>query len=180
MKTRYRRMLEQQCKHVCDQHNIQFIKEDSEFVLCGDVKTNGFFDKDLKVLAYAAKAPNSELILAHEYNHMLQWINQTEIWKKYVNDDSIENTQMVEWECEFNTLATLDEYGLSDEQLKVYAQKANAYILFYSRLKDGGEWYTIGREPYNVKSVYSQCPTSLSLYDFDHMYAVMKSIFDTL
>ena len=43
-----------------------------------------------------------------------------------------------------------------------YAQRASAYVYFYSFVKQVRKWYKIGKEPYNNKKIVHKMPKNLN------------------
>jgi hypothetical protein len=184
MNTSQKNALLKRCTQACKEYGVQLYISKGRYVKVPneDMKSNGYFDDQSKRLAVASKTPNFELILAHEYNHMLQWINNTSAWINYTETevDDIDATQMVEWECECMTYSLLQELGLSPKEVSIYAQKANAYVLYYSRIKKTNEWYTIGMEPYNIKEIYCHFPDTMISNKFFKDYKKYKQYYDLL
>jgi len=91
-------------------------------------------------------------VLLHEYNHFLQWKNQTPTWKAYIDlykdynegeaesFEQLETTVNMESECESNTikLAHKLNYDINPSR---YIQKVNAYLVFYKIYAEKRKWY---------------------------------------
>jgi len=57
-----------------------------------------------------------------------------------------------------------------------YIQKANAYTLFYLFVSDERVWYTIGKEPYRLPTVWKQFPKSFDI-DLISTYNNLKHLY---
>lgn len=91
-------------------------------------------------------------VLLHEYNHFLQWKNQTPAWKEYIDlykdynegdeesFEQLETTVNMESECESNTIKLAKELNY-DINPSRYIQKVNAYLVFYQIYAEKKEWY---------------------------------------
>ena len=160
-------------------------------VTSGDgAKVNGFLSDDARMLAVATGKPKSKWFstFLHESCHMDQSIEQAQVWKDLTIDGqdatdlvfmwlnhTVElnrrqlnkytyRSAMVELDCERRSAKKIVKYGF-DIDVKEYTQRANAYVYFYLVMRRTRKWYTIGKEPYNVKSVWSEMPD-----DFDNNY----------
>ena len=48
----------------------------------GNVRCSGWFDEENKELVVAINRPDWIEILAHEYSHLTQWVEQIKVWKQ--------------------------------------------------------------------------------------------------
>ena len=165
------------------------------------VKVNGYFDPEFEEnvpkLACAMGVKNWELVLAHELNHMRQWIENCKTWRNYVkitgniiteaisgkkvNNQTFKKnifiTIEMERDCERRTYETLKELKYPKKKLEEYVQKANAYTIFYIDILHHKKWYIIGQEPYNLKNVWSKFPKTFDVnieeiyQKLGHLYA---------
>lgn len=72
----------------------------------------------------------------------------------------------LEIDCERRTLEKIHKYGICDLlNPDIYTQKANAYGYFYLYMLETGRFYDNGFEPYTVREVWSQAP---STFDCDY------------
>lgn len=72
-------------KNACDEHGVQLVVGD-KFVSDSDGnQSNGFFDdtQEVPILAYSAGLGANIVfpLLVHEYNHMQQYLEDSDIWK---------------------------------------------------------------------------------------------------
>jgi len=178
-------------------HGVNLDIAKSRFVECGGSRCNGFFVENPKpILAVASKQPMNKWlpILAHEYSHMTQWVEKSPVWtenfvggfetmeiidlwiagkielSKEQLDDYISKARNVELDCEKRTVNIIKLFGLPIK-IEEYIQKANAYVFFYKIIKNTRSWYKIGKEPYNIRSVWRWMPK-----DFNNNYDWLTSI----
>lgn len=136
---------------------------------------SGYFITKPPTLCVAMGRPDWYSILLHEFHHMEQWaakcplfdaaIEAWDVLSHWFNGEKVEKetllsavdaAQACEWDCEKRTIAWMEQNGMPT---KTYAKKANAYIWFYSYLKDTGEWYTV--PPYDFPDIVAQLPETL-------------------
>jgi hypothetical protein len=187
-------------KEECKKHKINLFLGKGKYVkyCINNIKVNGFFDftDDKPKLACATGKPNWELTLVHELSHMHQWQENCKSWKDYLKidsnviDDSVngvyvnekklyKNTLIVlrmERDCEQRAHALLKELGYPKDKLNIYIQKANAYTLFYLYVVKYKKWYSIGKEPYTIKSVWNKFPASFDI-DIEKTFEKMEKYF---
>ncbi|TFG98652.1 hypothetical protein E4H12_05410 [Candidatus Thorarchaeota archaeon] len=146
-------------------------------------KVNGYLTDEGNVLATATAKPKKQWFytFVHESCHMDQCIEQARVWKNLkingrdvtdlvfawlegiveLNQDQFDNyayrAAMIELDCEKRSVKKILHYDFEYDVLE-YTQRANSYVYFYRMLRTTRKWYTIGREPYNVKEVWSQMP----------------------
>lgn len=171
----------------CDTYGISLMLVPNDHVTIGDTKCNGFFDDERKMLAVATGKDEDtwHATLVHEYGHMTQWMDQCDEWKAlYIDDritveylidlwlahkieltsqqldDYISRSRGVEVDCEHRSVALIEDHGLTLD-VTDYCKKANAYMYFWTAIKQFREWYIIGREPYTLKAVVDAMPDKL-------------------
>jgi hypothetical protein len=170
----------------CKANNIRFFLGRGHYLRLGKMKCNGYFDNAIATLAVASKLPNFPLILVHEYSHMQQWKEDCKEWQAYNNcihgplwefditptpslqknrDHAADVTMWLERDCEIRSLELLLAYKYKYPE--TYIQKANAYTIFYLFVAKHSKWYKIGKEPYNLKSVYSKFPTTFDIDPYE-------------
>ncbi len=185
----------------CKKHGVTFQFNRKRFVLNGNTKCNGFFNSAKMILAVATDQPLEKWlrILTHEYGHMIQWKDQTKIWKA-VDIDSYDAEELleawvdkvidlnprqlktltvrarnVEWECEKHTVELIKKFNLPLDT-KVYTKTANAYIYFWTYQMYSRHWYVIGNEPYNNENIVRVMPTHLNL-DHSKMSKKLQALY---
>lgn len=183
------------------EYGVEIILSDKRSV--GDDKPcNGYFqDGDKPTLAVACGQSFRKwlLVLVHESCHMDQWIEQVPEWTNNLLgtyetmdiidlwcdhkielseeqlDEYIAIAREVELDCEKRSVEKIKEYNLPID-IDEYIQKANAYVWFYTMIKETRQWYKIGREPYNIKRVWSALPTHF-VDDYNHVPKEYRELF---
>lgn len=161
---------------------------DAEYVLLDDgTRVNGYFDELEPKLACACGKPLRIWLptLVHEFSHFEQWKEKSAAWKlvdigkrntdaseeffawingkripKAVVTDYARRTRLMEMDCERRTVKNIRKFGLPID-VELYCAKANAYIHFHNFMLQERKWYKVGREPYNLKPVYSAMNATL-------------------
>lgn len=150
----------------------------------------------LLAAAQGGKTPEEFLsLLAHEYCHMRQflegsplWMDSTEFntWEGWLAGEEVEEARLrgvwkrivqLEADCETRVLALAEQLDLAlDRQL--YAQRANAYVFFYSWALKNRSFYRTA--PYEIPDIVAQMPTRmLPLEDYVGERAVtLLTLFD--
>lgn len=158
-------------------------------VVTNGVSCSGYFS-EVEGLYVATQKPQMEWfeILAHEFNHMKQYLENAKVWTdiNLVGQEETKIGQFDKWlgrelelspeeldscisaiinlelDCEIRTLKSITEYNLPIDK-KTYVQKANSYVLFYQVVKKCRVWSKEGCAPYMLKHIYEQMPTDFSL-----------------
>lgn len=136
---------------------------------------SGYFDSGTKRLVVSTSRDDWALILAHEYGHMQQWktglfeqddgaFEKFENWLQHKDElDGKELTrcirfiQQCELDAEKRAVGLIRKYKLT-EDISLYRQKANAYVLFYEVVRRHRRWSN-QESPYRAPDVYKQMPT---------------------
>ena len=70
-------------KDECKKYGIKCDLRRTKYVrLPGKLKCSGYFDDQDMELVCSMNRPDSLEILAHEFGHVTQWIDQIDLWKK--------------------------------------------------------------------------------------------------
>lgn len=169
-------------RRVCKEYNVKFLLKNTKKIKISDnIFCGGYFEdfsKKKGVLACAAKNKDYLLLLVHEFSHMEQWIEQTQVWKNAKHSGSIDEwldgksicninskidkVKMLELDCERRALENIKKFNLPID-LKIYAQKANSYILFYNYIKETRKWSKPGKAPYSEvnRNLFEKCPSKI-------------------
>lgn len=175
-------------KKECKKNKVRFynsnkrgLKVNSTGELC-----NGYFCEDSPELAVATgKDLNLWFpVLVHEYCHMRQWLENSPLWygtsvegveafilidlwlankielSETQKNDIFRLVMRVEADCEKRSIKLIKKLKLPLD-IYEYAQKANAYIIFYEAMKSSRSWYVIGEEPYNNPKIYKKMPKKI-------------------
>lgn len=166
-------------KHVrthCKQYGVKVIITNGYFIRDPEDGSmfSGWFDDIQKNIKVAGKNKNFYGILAHEYCHFTQWIEQCPVWHDahkarsyykfadFLNGKEIDLTHLdlmrnVEEENERRTVNLIKELKLPID-LKDYIQKANAYLYFYNWMKISKRWSKPNNSPYTNKRLIKSMP----------------------
>ena len=164
----------------CKEEGVRFYFPPTRFIRNEGIQCNGYFDGESRTLAVAKNAANWFITLAHEYSHMMQWKEDCPAWKatskvefldwldpkltKKKRQKTIKITFEMELDCEKRTTKLFRELGMDKKFLTEYIQKSNAYTMFYLFIGEHCKWYKMGKEPYQLKSVWSKFPKT---YNFN-------------
>jgi hypothetical protein len=128
---------------------------DAKFIDTGDnAPSSGYFSEENKELVACLKSASFIEILAHEYCHFRQTIEDKSLWesseicynnifewldgKKIMNiDKNIDGCIALELDCEKRAYNLLKKWGFETEN---YIRKANAYIYFWKYLRLTRKW----------------------------------------
>ena len=152
-----------------------------------EIPVSGFFvAQPTPVLGVAiGKEPEEWLeILAHESSHMDQWAENSPAWTGNIMSDGREAVDWIdEWisgkelsqevlekavvaakavelDCEVRTISKIRSFSLP-LLVEKYAQRANAYVHFYSHVAKTRTWNETGRAPYQLEEVWGKAPKFL-------------------
>jgi hypothetical protein len=162
----------------CSLRNVKYVKMDD------NVKCSGWFDEEKPELVVAMNRPDWIEILAHEYSHLTQWVEQIKIWKEaevslskvweWLDGKNVKNIDKhisvardVELDNEKRTVEVIKHFEL-DVDLEHYIKKANAYVHFYNYMKKTRKWCKPNNNPYKNEKVKSIMSTK-----FDMNYNVL-------
>lgn len=152
----------------CDLRNTKYVK------LSSSIKCSGYFSDDPPTLVCSMNRPDWIEILAHEFSHLTQWVDQIDLWKQSMEsmplvdawlegedvhdiERHIQVCRDLELDNEKRSVKVIKKFGL-DVDLDNYIKKANAYVYFYTRLLTTRKWATPKNSPYNNKNIISVMP----------------------
>lgn len=175
-------------KAECKKHGIDFYHGKGKTVNFRDgVKSNGYFTDDGgngRPKIAVGSSENALDVLVHEYCHMQQYLEQSDVWQAIIGrdqiwrwvsgedgftedelDESFKALYLVEVDCEQRSVIQHRKWktGINEEE---YIQKANAYTMFYFFMREHRVWYRSGNEPYNIEEVWRSMPKT---FDFDRV-----------
>ena len=169
-------------KSECKKYGIKAqLKKTKYLVLSGNIKCSGYFDDENKVLACSMNRPDAIEILAHEYSHLTQYVDQIPLWSATTTsmpeldrwlageevkdiDQHLANCRDLELDNEKRTVEVIKKFNL-DIDLDNYVRKSNAYVAFYNYLKHSRKWCTPKRSPYSNPRLLAAMPTE---FNMDH------------
>lgn len=157
----------------CELRNTSYLK------LSGNIKCSGYFDEEEPSLVCSMNRPDWIEILAHEFAHLTQWVDQIPLWKKsmvsmvkvddWLGGAKIHNIKKhlavvrdLELDNEKRAVKIIKKFGL-DIDIDRYIQKANAYVHFYNRMGDTRRWANTINSPYKNKRLISAMPANFRM-----------------
>lgn len=174
----------------CNIHSIQLeisktksVGQDIESGQCA-----GYFVETPPTIAIAIGNPIQQwiFILVHEFSHALQWLEQCDAWNECFTEDVDVGVICEEWltkqlelsssdvtkyfsllgnfefDADKRAVNLLKRFDIPKPTIQKYCQQSWAYTLFYRVMPYIRRWYTVGKEPYNTKSIWSKMPTNLN------------------
>jgi len=185
----------------CIEYGISLHLQNKEIIYDTSTESycEGYFDDNNKTVVIASKQDTRSFIftLSHEFCHIKQWqenykpfltINPSiDIMNEYMLgrikrtkkvDRAIDKVQKLELDCEKRNVKLLRSHVHYKKEDCI--KRANAYIYFYSVLKETGKWYTTSPDksamimstmPINFVNNYDLTPELLDLYQ-KHCYSV--------
>lgn len=174
-------------KNTCRQHGVRIYFGNGKWVTYTSIRCLGYFDDIHHTpprLAVATGRPLPEWlpIAVHEFAHLLQWVEDSPVWKDQVisptayaldlfnewmdgKDFSQEHiarlvrvAREVERDCEARTLALIKTHRLPINPV-IYAQKANSYIFSYSVMARTRKLYV--RVPRHTPELWKLMPKKI-------------------
>lgn len=157
----------------CLANGFSFKLEAKKSVQAGEgIDCSGYFDEKDLVVASAKKDWRD--VLVHESCHLDQFVENSKYWDdgecgiiildkwlmKKANynkkrlEKAIQNTILLELDCEKRTVKKMIRYGIKFNKTK-YIQKANAYLLSYWASYRDRKWYPF---PYERKNIFENMP----------------------
>jgi len=142
-------------------HKLRFVINSD--LLINESKVDGYYCEEEREIAISTSDSGWLSTLVHEFNHFLQFKNNSKFWKRLDFDDKnayslwwdwinkeielsdeelnkvVRCIQDVEYECECNTLEMIRKYNLTMD-VGEYIQNANQYILYFHYAKKNRKW----------------------------------------
>jgi hypothetical protein len=182
-------------KRKCKESGIKCdIRNASYTIPTPKIKCAGYFDDQEKLLVVAKKHVDFITTLIHEYCHLLQWKEQSKIWKsvdkdksfplvdKWLSGKEVKNYKQhlaairdLELDCEKRTVAMMKKWNIPTDE---YIQKANAYVHFYNWIAETRRWSTPNNSPYTNKHVISVMSSKFNM-QYDKLPKRIKQVFKT-
>ncbi len=184
----------------CKDSKINLVLSPERQVETEGIKCNGYFDHTDKILTVATGQSFDAWfkILVHEFSHMRQWIEQCKAWTESEKDGDANDTmdkwlnstvnlskknknkfvnraRDLELDCDKRALNWIRAFKLPINE-RDYIKRANAYIYFYTYIKETRKWYTIGKEPFNNWLLVLAMPTHFD-NDYDNPPEVIKRLY---
>lgn len=165
-------------KHVreqCKLHGVKLTLKKSQYLILSDnARCSGYFDDEAKELVVAGNHPEYLSILVHEFAHLTQWVDNCEPWRKLgdslvkIHDwlggkevkgikRALAKARNLELDNEKRSVKIIKEWNLPID-IKLYTQKANAYVSFYNWMYYTRRWCTVKNSPYRNPEIYKHMP----------------------
>ena len=164
----------------------------------GISECSGYFDGDNRQLVCAIGVnPEWIGILAHEYCHLTQWVEDAPIWKKsekhntytlvnsWLSGEPVRNIKFhlgvcrdLELDNEKRTVNVIKKFGL-DVNLDEYIQKSNAYVHYYNYMYYNRKWCTPTNSPHRVADVWKAMPKRFNM-KYEGMSNRIKRVYDSV
>jgi hypothetical protein len=170
----------------CSLRNTMYVK------LSGNIKCSGWFDEEVPELVCSMNRPDWIEILAHEFSHLTQWVEQIDLWKKcmvsmpkvddWLSGEPVRNiakyladSRDLELDNEKRAVKVIKRFNLNVD-IDRYIRKANAYVIFYNRMKSTRQWAKPGRSPYTNERLIAAMPNTFRM-DYTKIPKRIEKIF---
>lgn len=178
----------------CKQHGIKLIlKKRAYLVLSRNVRCSGYFDESARKLVVAMNNSGALSVLVHEFAHLTQWVDNCEPWRTLGNSldklhgwldgeevkgikRALAKARDLELDNEKRAVKLIKEWNLPID-IKVYTQKANAYVQFYNWMYFTRRWCTVKNSPYRNPKIYKEMPTIFNM-NYNEMSDKYKKVFE--
>jgi len=167
-------------KKTCKIYGIKCSLRKSGYVkMDGNVRCSGWFDEENKELVVAINRPDWIEILAHEYSHLTQWVEQIKVWKQAEKSLGIvwewldgENHRNIAKHISVARDLELDNEKRSVNVIKTfqlnvnideYIRKANAYVIFYNWMRKTRRWSKPNNSPYKNQRLKAAMSTKFNM-----------------
>jgi hypothetical protein len=156
---------------------------------------SGYFDAESRVLAAASGHAMFLEVLAHEYCHLTQWVEQCKAWTDQETEDSmgkvwawiagknvrnvdrhLNRATMLELDNEKRTVKIIKKFKLPID-IDTYVQKSNAYVLYYQHMKYTRKWCNRKNSPYKVPEIFENMSKKFNM-KYNGMSKRVKIIYD--
>lgn len=186
-------------KQECGKHRVKFKVSKGKYlreIQNGKAFTcSGYFDSENKVLAVAGGHAMFLEILAHEYCHLTQWVEQCPAWVdleknnslgkvwEWVGGKRIRNVHKhltlagnMELDNEKRTVQIIKKFDLPID-VDTYIRKANSYVLYYQHMRYTRKWCGTENSPYRVPEIFENMSNKFNM-KYDGMSKRVKAIYD--
>lgn len=149
--------------------------KDVSYLKVDGIRCSGYFDDSTMEMVVAMKSSYALEIIAHEFCHLTQFIDNCDPWKNLGNsldkltvwlngkkvkniDKCIDAIRDMELDNEKRAVEIIKLFDL-DINIEDYIKRANSYIYFYNWLKKTRRWSNPKNAPYKNKNVLSVMPS---------------------
>lgn len=180
-------------KATCKLYGVKLdLRKRQYLVLSGNIKCSGYFDGENRQLVVATLREDWLPILVHEFGHLTQWVEDCKPWRdgmatlddvdRWLGGKNVKNIKRslarsrdLELDNEKRSVKIIKEWDLPID-IKLYTQKANAYVQFYNWMYFTRRWCTPQNSPYKNPEIYGKMPTRFRM-DYKQMSPKYKKIF---
>ena len=180
-------------KATCKFYKVKLdLRKRKYLVLSGNIKCSGYFDGENRELVVATNRVDWLPILVHEFGHLTQWVENCKVWKNsgdslglvddWLGGKSVKNIKKalgrsrdLELDNEKRSVKIIKEWNLPID-IKLYTQKANAYVQFYNYMFYSRRWCTQNNTPYSNPEIYSKMPTTFGM-NYETLSPKYKKVF---
>lgn len=175
-------------KEECHEHGVKLSFRRGRRVNSGDnVLCSGYFDDHGMARLSVATGDGLEHwlpVLVHEFCHMQQWKENTEVWRNAKEEKlfawlggkitlskrglmtQFRYARDLELDCERRSVRMIERWRLPID-IPAYIKAANAYLAFYAVLRDHQIWYV--EAPYRVPQILKIMPARfMTKYQLDY------------
>lgn len=185
----------QHVKDECKKYGVKCKLRPTKYVkMDGNVKCSGWFDEEVPELVVAMNRPDSIEILAHEYGHLTQWVDDIPIWKEaikslpkvwgWLDGTNVRNIEKhigvsrdLELDNEKRAVKIIKKFELKVD-LEHYVKKANAYVQFYNWMLKTRKWSKPTNSPYKNKNLVEAMSNKFNM-KYDTLTPKLEKIFRT-
>jgi len=182
-------------KDECKTYGVKCSLRPSKYVkMDGNVKCSGWFDEEAPELVVAMNRADWIEILAHEYGHLTQWVEQVPIWKKaevslgkvwdWLDGKNCRTigkhigvARDLELDNEKRSVALIKKWQF-DIDVDEYTRKANAYVLFYNYLYHTRRWSDPKNSPYTNQNIIGKMSNKFNM-KYEYLTPKLEKIFRT-
>lgn len=181
-------------KSRCKEHGVKcFLSNTKSVKLQEGVRCSGYFDETVPILASSMNREDWKEILAHEYCHLTQWVEQIPLWVQaetslsfvwewldgseecYNIDYHIGVARDLELDNEKRVVKLIKSFGLNID-IETYTQKANSYVMFYNWLKQTRKWCNKNNSPYSNMNIRNSMSTKFNM-DYSKLSKKAEALF---
>lgn len=189
------------------QHDVVLNFTEDETIDCDGIPVGGYFSADHPpILSLALGAPTWKETLIHEFCHLTQWAEEAPCWSAGILDNNgteasilvdywfaglveLNKDQLdryfnsmieVELDCEKRAVKMIRKHKIPFD-VKLYIQRANAYVLCYNEYQRRRRWNVPGRAPYLIPELVDAMPTDFDTIDYFDKKALtpkLKRLYD--
>ena len=164
---------------------------------CGGYRCEGYFNDKEKIIKIAKFATNFLETLVHEYSHFLQYINNSQIYKKsdkailmvdewFAGKDFPQDKlrrsffiiRAMERDCEKRAVKLIKKFNLQIDE-KLYTKRAHCYIYSHFLMEKTRKFYAYKKSPYRSSVVLKIMPSSMAVLSHKSIppkvYSVLES-----